>query len=65
MKAKSIKGTPPKKFNRHCRIAWLIKPTLAIAFLAIYQDRATCKILDDAGIAAFGATTNGGFWTKR
>ena len=38
------------------------KPTLAIVFLSVNQDRkAICKILDDAGITIFGATTNGEF----
>ena len=38
------------------------KPTLAIVFLSVKQNRdAICKILDDAGILIFGATTNGEF----
>jgi hypothetical protein len=38
------------------------RPTLAIAFVSIKQDRnAICKLLDDAGIAVFGTTTNGEF----
>ena len=38
------------------------KPTLAIVFLSVKQDiDALCKILDDAGIAIYGATTNGEF----
>lgn len=38
------------------------KPTLAIVFISVKQDRdAVCKVLDDAGIAIFGATTNGEF----
>ena len=38
------------------------KPTLAIVFLSIKQDReAICELLDKQEIAVFGATTNGEF----
>lgn len=38
------------------------KPTLAIVFLSVKQDRAAiCQLLDDAGIAIYGITTNGEF----
>lgn len=38
------------------------KPTLAIIFLSIKQDReAVCKLFEDANIAIFGATTAGEF----
>jgi hypothetical protein len=38
------------------------KPTLAIVFLSISQDRKSiCEILDQEGIEIFGATTNGEF----
>ena len=38
------------------------KPTLTIVFMSVKQDRdAVCKVLDDAGIAIYGATTNGEF----
>src|SRR6188768_884114 len=64
MKAKSIKGTSPSQVKAALdqSMADGFRPTLAIAFLSIYQDRnVICKILDDADIAIFGATTNGGF----
>jgi hypothetical protein len=42
------------------------KPTLAIVFLSIKQDYAAiCKILNDAGIAIFGASTNGEFINEK
>jgi hypothetical protein len=64
MKAKSIKGKSSKEI-----IAALdesmndgFQPTLAIVFLSVSQDRkAICSMLDDAGIAVFGSTTNGEF----
>ena len=38
------------------------KPTLAIVFISIKLDhKAVCQLLDDAGIAIFGASTNGEF----
>ena len=38
------------------------KPTLAIVFLSTQQDRKSiCKLLEEQGIAVFGATTNGEF----
>jgi len=38
------------------------QPTLAIVFLSVKQDhKAICKLMDDAGIAVFGCTTNGEF----
>ena len=64
MKAKSIKGKSPEEI----KVALLqsmadgFKPTLAIVFISITQDRkAACKILDDAGMQIFGSTTNGEF----
>lgn len=64
MKAKSIKGHSTEEIS----IALLqsmadgYTPTLAIVFLSIKQDhKAICKLLDDAGIAVFGCTTNGEF----
>ena len=64
MKAKSIKG----KTRDEIQIALLqsiadgFKPTLAIVFLSVSQDRkAISKVLSDAGIKIFGATTNGEF----
>ena len=38
------------------------KPTLAIVFISVKQDRnAICELLDEEGIAIFGASTNGEF----
>ncbi len=62
MQAKSIKATTAEelKNNLHPSMADGFQPTLAIVFLSIKQDRdVLCKLLDDAGIAVFGATSNG------
>lgn len=64
MQAKSIKGKSPEEIQSalHQSLAEGFKPTLAIVFLSIKQDRdAVCKLLSDAAIAIFGATTNGEF----
>lgn len=64
MIAKSIKGTSPEEIKSALKQSMTdgFSPTLAIAFVSIKQDRhAICEILDDAGLAIFGATTNGGF----
>ncbi len=64
MKARSIKGDSAEEIKTALlqTMADNFKPTLAIVFLSIKQDRkAICKILDDAGIAIYGATTNGEF----
>lgn len=64
MIAKSIKGTSPEEIKTELQASMAdgFKPTLAIAFVSVKQDRQTiCKILGDADIAIFGATTNGGF----
>jgi hypothetical protein len=64
MKAKSIKGRSAEEINTALAqsMADGFKPTLAIVFLSVAQDRkAICRILDDAGIAIFGSTTNGEF----
>jgi hypothetical protein len=64
MKAKSIIEKSPGEIQsalQQCT-ADGFKPTLAIVFLSISQDReAISKILDDAGIKIFGAITNGEF----
>jgi hypothetical protein len=64
MQAKSIKA----KSTAEIKIAFQqslsdgFKPTLAIVFLSIKQDRkAICEIFDKEGIAIFGATTSGEF----
>lgn len=64
MKAKSIKGKSAEEIRSQLEqiIADGFKPTLAIVFLSISQDRkALSKILEDAGIKVFGATSNGEF----
>ena len=64
MKAKSIKGNSSEEIKialRHT-MADGFKPTLAICFISKSQDRkAISQILDEAGIAIFGCTTNGEF----
>ena len=64
MKAKSIKGKSPEEIRsalEQSRSDGFIS-TLAVVFLSVSQDRnAVVKILDDAGIKIFGATTNGEF----
>ncbi len=64
MKAKSIKGKSTEEIKT--ALAETIdddfKPTLAIVFLSIKQDRETItKLLDEKGIQIFGATTSGEF----
>ncbi|RYZ63013.1 MAG: hypothetical protein EOO14_00500, partial [Chitinophagaceae bacterium] len=64
MKAKSIKGRSTEEISTALNesMADDFKPTLAIVFISVKQGRnAVCKLLDDAGIAIFGATTNGEF----
>ncbi len=64
MKAKSIKGKTTVEIASALSESMTdgFKPTLAIVFLSTKQDhRAICSLLDDAGIAIFGATTNGEF----
>lgn len=64
MRATSIQENSPESFQS----AFLqslkdgFKPTLAILFISISQNRhAVCKILHEAGVAIFGVTTNGEF----
>ena len=64
MKAKSIKGRTRDEIQIALRQSMNdgFKPTLAIVFLSVSQDRkAVCKVLSNAGIKIFGATTNGEF----
>lgn len=71
MKAKSIKGKSPEEIRTALQQSMSdgqpagqvgFRPTLAVVFLSVKQDRdAICKILNDAGIAIYGATTNGEF----
>jgi hypothetical protein len=64
MKAKSIKGSSASAIQSalHESMADGFKPTLAIVFLSIKQDRkAISEILNNEGIDIFGATTAGEF----
>lgn len=64
MNARSIKGESPGEINSALALCITddFKPTLAIVFQSTNVDRkAVCKLLGDAGIAIFGATTNGEF----
>lgn len=64
MQAKSIKGNTIEEITSALQQSMVdgFQPTLAICFVSIKQDRkAICKLLDDAGIAIFGTTTNGEF----
>jgi len=64
MKAKSIKGNSPEKIKTALEqsIADEFKPTLAIVFLSVKQDReAICGILNEYEITIYGATSNGEF----
>jgi hypothetical protein len=64
MKAKSIKGKSTEEIKTALVQSKVdgFRPTLAIVFLSIKQDLdAVCKILDDEGMAIYGATTNGEF----
>jgi hypothetical protein len=64
MQAKSIKGKSTEEIQsalQQC-VNGGFQPTLAICFISKSQDRkAICDILDQAGIAIFGCTTNGEF----
>ncbi len=64
MKAKSIKGKSLEEIQAALRdsMADGFKPTLAIVFISVKQDReAISKLLDEKGIQIFGATTAGEF----
>ena len=64
MQAKSIKGTSTEEIQLAIEqsLADGFQPALAIVFLSIKQNHhAIRKILDQQGIAIFGATTNGEF----
>ncbi|MBS1621642.1 MAG: FIST C-terminal domain-containing protein [Bacteroidetes bacterium] len=64
MQAKSIKGKSPEEIQsalEEC-IGENFKPTLAIAFISVKQNRkAICKILQNKNIDVFGATSCGEF----
>jgi len=64
MNAKSIKGKSPKEIQIAIEqsLSDGFKPTLAIVFLSVKQDRkAITQLLDARGINVFGTTTNGEF----
>ena len=67
MKAKSIKGKSVVEIKTalESSIEDGFKPTLAIVFISIVQNReAICDLLDSSGISIFGATTHGEFISK-
>lgn len=64
MKAKSIKGNSPEEIQSALldSMADGYKPTVAIVFISIKQDRkAVCDILNKEGIDILGATSSGEF----
>ena len=64
MKAKSIKGSSPEEIQSALQqsMADGFKPTLALVFISIKQDRkAVCEVLNNEGIDIFGATSAGEF----
>ncbi|MCB0462695.1 MAG: FIST N-terminal domain-containing protein [Flavobacteriaceae bacterium] len=64
MKSKSIKGHSTAEIKKALSDSMedAFKPTLAIVFMSISQDRkAIAKLLDEKNIAVFGCTTNGEF----
>jgi hypothetical protein len=64
MKAKSIQGKSIGQIQSkfHESMADGFRPTLAIVFVSIKQDRdAICNLLNKEGISIFGATTSGEF----
>lgn len=64
MKAKSIKGKSPEEIKSALEqsMADGFKPTLAIVFMSVKQDReAVCSLLNERGIQIFGSTTSGEF----
>jgi hypothetical protein len=64
MKAKSIKGKTPEEIKSALQESMVdgFKPTLAIVFISIKQDRkSVCEILHNEGIDIFGATSAGEF----
>jgi hypothetical protein len=64
MKSKSIKGNSPSEIKMAVEhgLADGFKPTLAIVFLSIKQDRqAVCEILNKENIDIIGATSSGEF----
>lgn len=67
MTAKTITGTSPEEILVGLRqsLADGFKPTMAVVFISIKQDRkAVIEILEQEGVAVFGATTSGEFNEK-
>ncbi len=64
MKAKAIKGKSPIEIKSELQhsMADGFKPTLAMVFISVKQDRkAVCKILHQSDIDVIGATSSGEF----
>src|SRR5436190_12753500 len=64
MKAKSIKGKSLQEIESglHQAMADELKPTLALVFMSVKQDReAITSLFNTEGIAVYGTTTNGEF----
>lgn len=65
MKAKTIKGKSPDEIEvalKQCLAGQDFRPSLAIVFMSIKQDReAVCILLENMGISIFGSTTSGEF----
>ena len=64
MKAKSIRGSSAEEIDSALQQSMVdgFKPTLAIVFISIKQDRKTvCEILDKEGVDIIGATSSGEF----
>jgi hypothetical protein len=64
MKVKSIKGKSTEEIQLELEqsIADGFKPTLAIVFISVKQNREEiCELLNNKGISIFGATTSGEF----
>ena len=64
MKARSIKGRSTEEIRSALQETMTdgFKPTLAIVFISVKQDRdAICNLLNNEGISIFGSTTSGEF----
>lgn len=64
MRSKSIKGKSADEIKSALEDSMSdgFKPTLAVVFLSVVQDRnAICDVFEDQDIAIYGATTNGEF----
>ena len=64
MTAKTIKGNSPEEIKTELQdsISDGYKPTLALIFISVKQDReAVCEIFNQKGIDIFGATSSGEF----